>query len=51
MKYGNHNTIAMIYDIHPIIDYFHHVTDDLVAGVMDSKLFSDPLYFYLKRMS
>lgn len=51
MKFGNHTTIAMIYDSFPVIDYFHYVTDDIVAGIMDTKLFPGTFYFYLKRIA
>lgn len=52
MKYGEGNTIAMVYDNVPIIDYFHYVSDDMVAGVMDAKTDASdsPFYFYLKRV-
>lgn len=40
MKFGDSNTVAMLYDDFPIIDYFHYVNhyvnEDMVAGVMDS---------------
>lgn len=53
MRFGNGNTIAMIYDNFPIIDYFRYVSEDMVAGVMDSKLHNEEhgaYYFYLTRM-
>lgn len=42
----------MIYDSHPIIDYFHYVTPDMIVGVMDSKLMraAGLYYFYLTRL-
>ncbi|KAK5991181.1 hypothetical protein PT974_09459 [Cladobotryum mycophilum] len=53
MKFGDSNTIAMLYDDFPIVDYFHYVTDDLVAGAMDSKKMNSfgTYYFYLKRIA
>lgn len=52
MKNGNDVTVAMIYDKIPVIDYFRIVSDDMVAGVMDSKEDKSgrPFYFYLKRI-
>lgn len=52
MKNGQDITVAMVYDNHPIIDYFRRVSDDMVAGVMDSKRDKSetPFYFYLKRL-
>lgn len=43
----------MLYDDFPIIDYFHYVNEDLVAGAMDSKKMNSfgTYYFYLKRLS
>ncbi|KAJ5885410.1 hypothetical protein N7495_009920, partial [Penicillium taxi] len=37
---------AMIYDDHPIIDYFRYVNDDLIAGAMDAKTFPGGTYFF-----
>ncbi|WP_069234377.1 MULTISPECIES: DUF4334 domain-containing protein [Burkholderia] len=42
-------TAAMVYDKHPIIDYFKRLDDDTVLGVMDRKGDAFPLYFYLQR--
>lgn len=52
VKCGNGNTVAMIYDRFPIIDYFRYVSDDVVAGAMDSKAGSShgTYYFYLTRV-
>ena len=53
MSYQGTNTIAMVYDNAPIIDYFRFVTPDLVAGVMDSKELRQYglYYFFLTRIS
>jgi hypothetical protein len=52
MEYDTGNTAAMIYDDYPIIDYFHYVNEDMVAGAMDSKKMNSygTYYFYLKRI-
>ncbi len=42
-------TATMVYDKHPIFDYFKKVTDDLVLGVMIRKDDPAPLFFYLRR--
>lgn len=41
----------MLYDIHPIIDSFRRVSDDVVLGAMDSREFNahGTYYFYLTR--
>ena len=44
-------TATMIYDSHPILDYFRKVTDDVVLGVMDRKAEKSPLFFYLCRLN
>jgi len=53
MSYEGKNTIAMVYDDFPIIDYFRFVTPDLVAGAMDSKKMKayGTFYFFLTRIS
>lgn len=53
ISYLGENTVAMVYDDFPIIDYFRYVSDDLVAGAMDSKKMKahGTYYFYLKRIS
>jgi len=53
MSYKGKNTIAMIYDNHPIIDYFRLVTPDMVAGVMESKEMKEfgAYYFFMTRIS
>ncbi len=53
MKFGDNNALAMLYEDFPIIDYFHHVNEDLVAGAVDSKKMNGfgTYYFYLKRLS
>ncbi|PHH62094.1 hypothetical protein CDD81_7587 [Ophiocordyceps australis] len=45
-------TAAMIYDKFPIIDLFRYVSEDMVAGIMDSKEFNKDgtFYFYLTRL-
>ncbi|KAI8140758.1 hypothetical protein BJV82DRAFT_580796 [Fennellomyces sp. T-0311] len=43
---------AMIYDTQPIIDHFRHVSEDIVVGAMDTKMFpkeAGMFYFALKR--
>jgi len=52
MSYEGKNTIAMVYDNFPIIDYFRFVTPDLVAGAMDSKMLREcgTYYFFLTRI-
>ena len=47
--HGGGVTAAMIYDDHPVIDYFRRVDDERVMGVMDRKGDAAPLYFYLRR--
>lgn len=37
MAYKGVNTIAMIYDDYPTIDYFRYVAPDVVLGIMDMK--------------
>lgn len=53
MKFGAHNTVAMIYDDFPIIDYFQYVSDDLMAGSLSSKMYGTegPFFFTMKRLS
>lgn len=53
MKFGGGNTCAMLHYDFPIIDYFHYVNEDLVAGAMDSKKMNGfgTDYFHLKRLS
>jgi Domain of unknown function (DUF4334) len=52
MSYEGKNTIAMVYDNFPVIDYFRFVTPDLVAGAMDSKILREcgTYYFFLTRI-
>ncbi|KAF7982192.1 hypothetical protein HWV62_29985 [Athelia sp. TMB] len=51
MVWNGKNTLAMIYDSFPVIDYFRSVNSDTVMGVMDNKTLRDagPYYFYLTR--
>ncbi|PHH66854.1 hypothetical protein CDD82_1520 [Ophiocordyceps australis] len=53
VKYEDTVTAAMIYDNFAIIDLFHYVSEDMVAGIMDSKEFNKDgtFYFYLSRLS
>ncbi|PFH55319.1 hypothetical protein XA68_10122 [Ophiocordyceps unilateralis] len=53
MKFADQNTIAMVYDDIPITDYFHYVSEDLVAGAMVSKMDNTDgiFYFVLRRLS
>ncbi|KAB8202249.1 hypothetical protein BDV34DRAFT_237097 [Aspergillus parasiticus] len=54
MVYRGVTSTAMIYDQKPIFDHFRYVTDDMVAGAMDTpKLFGakGTYYFYLTRRS
>lgn len=38
----------MVYDVHPIIDHFRYLNDDLIAGAMDAKSIPGEIfYFYL----
>lgn len=37
---------AMVYDDHPIIDYFRYVNDDLIAGAMDAKTIEGGIYYF-----
>lgn len=41
---------AMLYDKHPIVDYFRRLDEHSVLGVMDRKGDAFPLYFYLRRL-
>ncbi|MFV8819386.1 DUF4334 domain-containing protein [Haliea sp. E17] len=50
VKYRGGVTTAMIYDVHPVIDYFRAFDDDTVLGVMDYKGVPAPLFFYLRRL-
>jgi len=52
VKYRGTVSTAMIYNSHPIIDNFRRVTDDLVAGAMDTPLMKEGgvMYFYLTRL-
>ena len=51
MVWNGKNTLAMIYDSFPVIDYFRSVNSDTVMGVMDNKTLRDAglYYFYLTR--
>lgn len=41
----------MIYDNHPVIDIFRYVSENVVAGAMDSKTFEkEGAFFYLTRL-
>ncbi|NVB42591.1 DUF4334 domain-containing protein [Pseudenhygromyxa sp. WMMC2535] len=40
---------TMVYDKHPLFDYFRKISEDLVMGVMDHKGQNPPLFFYLRR--
>jgi hypothetical protein len=53
MSYEGKNTIAMVYDDFPIIDYFRFITADMVAGAMDLKKMKlhGTYYFFLTRIS
>jgi hypothetical protein len=52
VKYKGVVSAAMIYDNQPIIDHFRKVNDEVVAGVMDTKLMKGCglYYFYLTKM-
>ncbi|KAG2222895.1 hypothetical protein INT45_013526 [Circinella minor] len=52
MEFRGVLSVAMIYDNLPIIDHFRYVTDDIIFGIMDTKMFpkeNGMLYFSLKR--
>lgn len=42
----------MVYDNYPIVDYFRHVSDDVIMGMMDAKQWRDagPSFFFLERL-
>jgi hypothetical protein len=44
-------TATMVYDKHPIFDYFRRIADDRVMGIMDRKGDAGPLFFWLRRVS
>lgn len=44
-------TATMVYDKHPTFDYFHQVDATTVMGVMDHKPDTQPLFFYLNKLS
>jgi len=52
VKYQGVVSTAMIYNEKPIIDHFRRVSDNMVAGVMDTTLFpeEDLFYFYLTKL-
>lgn len=43
-------TAVMVYNDHPIKDYFRRVTDNIVVGVMHHEGETAPLFFYLRRI-
>ncbi|EPY53893.1 hypothetical protein SPOG_02881 [Schizosaccharomyces cryophilus OY26] len=53
MVFRNVTSTSMIYDEKPIFDHFRFITDDMVAGAMESpKMFGteSTYYFYLTRL-
>jgi hypothetical protein len=44
------STAVMVYDNHPVKDYFRRVNDNIVVGVMDRQGDPSSLFFYLRRM-
>jgi hypothetical protein len=49
MTYNGVTSAALIYDKHPIMDYFRKVTDDIVVGRGETKGQDDDLFFHLTR--
>ena len=47
MAYGGVTSAALIYDKHPIMDYFRKVTDDIVVGLGDQKGKPTDFFFHL----
>jgi hypothetical protein len=42
-------TAAMVYDQHPIIDYFRRIDPDTVLGLMEMRNMEQPFFFVLRR--
>lgn len=51
VEYRGSVTATMVYDQHPIMDYFKRMDANTVLGVMDRKGDDTPLYFYLTRLT
>ncbi|KAJ6508370.1 hypothetical protein C8R45DRAFT_967195 [Mycena sanguinolenta] len=49
IKFRGVTSAAMIYDSKPIIDNFHYVDENTVAGMMDTKSWPPGYHFYLTR--
>ena len=49
MAFNGVTSAALIYDKHPIMDYFRKVTDDIVIGRGETKGQDDDLWFHLTR--
>ena len=50
VKYGGIVSAALVYDERPMIVYYRAVRSNVVAGVVESKLFGKAkMYFYLKK--
>lgn len=49
VKYGNKVQACLIYDKHPMMDYFRKVTDDVVIGLGDIKGMPLDFFFWLER--
>lgn len=49
MDYDGKVSAALIYDKHPIMDYFRKVTDDVVIGLGDVKGKPTDFFFHLTR--
>lgn len=49
VEFGGKVQACLIYDNHPMMDYFRMVTDDLVIGLGDIKGHPTNFFFWLKR--
>ncbi|KAF7348300.1 FAD binding domain-containing protein [Mycena sanguinolenta] len=49
VKFRGVVSAAMVYDDKPIIDHFRFVSEDIVAGIMDTKIAPPGYHFYLTR--
>ena len=49
MTYRGVTSASLIYDKHPIMDYFRKVTDDIVVGLGDQKGKPTDFFFHLTR--
>ena len=49
VAYGGKVQATLIYDKHPMMDYFRKVTDDIVIGLGDIKGMPTNFYFWLER--